>query len=170
MGGRGESRGHGCGKLPGSTGRPWSHYEGGVGLDTFTRENYHKIAFVRESRRVHQVAVLKLNTQCTLAKYLWIASVIILKETCMNQDKFNFAQGGKQFYCKKNEIIINYCYSKQFEIPIVGFQRYCNVPRINIVALKTVIMHYIIFSRKDRPLHNDVSTENITTPTEKSIE
>ena len=62
MGGRGESRGHGCGKLPGSTGRPWSHYEGGVGLDTFTRENYHKIAFVRESRRVHQVAVLKLNT------------------------------------------------------------------------------------------------------------
>ena len=47
-----------------------------------------------------------------------------------------FAQGGQQFYCKKNTIIINYWYNTDFSISIVGLTRYFNVPRLKIVAQK----------------------------------
>ena len=66
--------------------------------------------------------------------------------------------------------MINYWYNTEFEIPIVGLPRYFNVPILNIVAQKTVIPHSSIFIRKTRPLHYDVSTENITIITEKAIE
>ena len=96
--------------------------------------------------------------------------MLILKETCINQEKCTFTQGGQYFYCKKNAIIINYWYNTEFEIPIVGLPRYCNVPRLKTVAQKTVIPHSAIFSRKTCPLHNDVSAENISILTEQAIE
>ena len=54
-------------------------------------------------------------------------------------------------------------------MPIVGFPRYLNVPRLNIVAQKTDILHSEIFSQNKCPLHNDVSTEDIAIYIDKSI-
>ena len=66
----------------------------------------------------------KLNPWYMAVKYLWIAFVVILKDTCMNQGKLPFSQGGEYFYCKKNRIIIDYWYNIEFSIYIVGFLRY----------------------------------------------
>ena len=52
---------------------------------------------------------------------------------------------------------------------MVGMARNYNVIRLNIVAQKNVILKYTIFSQKTFPFHNGVSTEKITTLTEKSI-
>ena len=47
-------------------------------------------------------------------------------------------------------------------MPIVGLSSYCNFPRVDIILIKTVIIHSKIFSQKGFPLHVDFSTENIT--------
>ena len=96
--------------------------------------------------------------------------MLILKETCINQEKCTFTQGGQYFYCKKNAIIINYWYNTYFAIHIVGLPKDLNVPILNIFAQKTVFLQSAIFSIKAQPSHNDVSTENITILTEKYIE
>ena len=46
-------------------------------------------------------------------------------------------------------------------MPIVGFPIYCNVPRLNIVVTKNVILFSVIFSQKAFPLYDDLSTDNI---------
>ena len=96
--------------------------------------------------------------------------MVISKDTFMNQEKNSLLREGQYFYCKKNKIIINYCYNTQFAIPIFGLPIHYNVPRLNIIEQKAVILNSSIFSEKTCPLHNYVSTENITILTEKAIE
>ena len=71
-----------------------------------------------------------------------------------------FPRGGG--YCNRSPILFNYLYTTYFAIHIIYFLIYFNVPRLNIVVPKTFILHYEIFSQKVCPLHNNVSTKNIT--------
>ena len=84
-------------KLPGSAVRPWNNAAWCARVDNATRRQYHKTPWGGGGRCVHQVNVWKLNLWCTLIKYWWILFVVILKETCINQDNFPSAQRGKQF-------------------------------------------------------------------------
>ena len=95
--------------------------------------------------------------------------MVILKETYINKDNFPFAQGGViillEVKCNKFQLLVYYKvrrYTTRFAMPIVGFLRYCHVPRLQKFVTKTVIIHSEIFIQRVCPLHNDVSTENIT--------
>ena len=88
-------------------------------------------------------------------------------ETCENTTDPNIKEKNKSvsvrkqtkvFYFKISEMVFNYCYNIDFAIPVVGFSIYCNVPRLSIVTLKTVIIHSEICILKACYLHDDVST------------
>ena len=55
----------------------------------------------------------KFNPWYKSVKTLWIAFVVILKETCTNQEKFTFDQGGQVVLfvkpCYFCETLLNFC-------------------------------------------------------------
>ena len=91
---RGEDGSHGRRKTIGSTVIYLSNNAGDARTYTVTSGRYHKKIFLGVSDMAIKFPEQTLNTWCAVSKTLWMVFVVILKQTFMNKQKFNFNQGG----------------------------------------------------------------------------